>query len=199
MVQRYQDYLGPEHTYTLRAAVNLINARRAVGDLVRAEELGREVRDRCQAVGSPTDLAYAALVSLASVLRSAGRADEARRYDLQARDGLIDAYGDEHPFSLEAGINYASDLAACGDLAGAIRTGHEALAKCRTSLGEDHPDTLMATANLALDEAASGDRPWAGRLLADALRGYEETLTAEHPEARAAAQGIRLTAEVEPY
>ncbi len=57
----------------------------------------------------------------------------------------------------------------------------------------------MATANLALDEAASGNRPQADRLLADTMRRYEETLTAEHPEAQAAARGIRLTAEIEPW
>jgi hypothetical protein len=62
-----------------------------VGELGRAEELGREVLDRCQAVGSPTDLAYATLVSLASVLRAAGEPEEALRYDRQARDGLINA------------------------------------------------------------------------------------------------------------
>ena len=61
---------------------------------------------------SPTDLAYATLVSLASVLRAAGEPEDALRYDRQARDGLINAYGDEHPFTLEATINYASDLAA---------------------------------------------------------------------------------------
>ena len=32
-----------------------------------------------------------------------------------------------------------------------------------------------------------------------ALRQRQETLTAEHPEARAAAQRIRITAEIEPY
>ena len=143
VVQRYRDYLGMDHTYTLRAAANLINDRRAVGELARAGELGREVLDRCQAVGSPTDLAYAALVSLASVLRAAGEPEEALRYDRQARDGLVDAYGDEHPFTLEATINYASDLAACGDLAAAIRAGQDTLARCRGSPGREppgHPD-----------------------------------------------------------
>jgi hypothetical protein len=57
----------------------------------------------------------------------------------------------------------------------------------------------MATANLVLDEAASGNRLQADQLLVDALRRYEETLTTEHPEARAAAQGVRLTAEIEPW
>jgi hypothetical protein len=185
--------------YTLRAATNLINDRRAVGDLVRAEELSREVYDRCREPGIPFDIGYAALVSMASVLRAAGRPEEARRYDLQARDGLIETYGDLHPFTLAAGINYASDLAACGDLAEAIRIGQDTLSKCRESLGVSHPDTLMAAANLALDEMASGDQAEADQLLADVLPRYEETLTAEHPEARAAAQRTRLTAEIEPY
>jgi hypothetical protein len=57
----------------------------------------------------------------------------------------------------------------------------------------------MAAANLTIDEAASGDQAEADRRHADVLRHYEKTLTAEHPEARAAAQRIRLTAEIEPY
>lgn len=199
VVQRYRDYLGLDHTYTLRAAVNLINDRRAVGELGQAEELGREVLDRCQAVGSPTDLAYATLVSLASVLRAAGEPEEARRYDRQARDGLVDAYGDEHPFTLEASINYASDLSACGDLAEAIRAGQQTMVRCHGSLGQGHPVTLMATANLALDELASGNEAAANGMLTDALRRYADTLTMEHPEARAALARSRITAEIEPY
>jgi len=199
VVQRYRDYMGPDHTYTLRAATNLINDRRAVGDLVRAEELGREVQDRCRAAGFPFEFGYAALVSLASVLRATGHAEEARRYDLQAREGFIDTYGDLHPFTLAANINYAADLAACRDPAAAIRIGQETLANCRSALGPDHPDTLMAAANLAIDDAYSGNQARADRLLADALHRYDQTLTMEHPEARAAARRTRLTAEIEPY
>jgi tetratricopeptide (TPR) repeat protein len=199
VVQRCRDYLGQDHKYTLRAATNLINDRRAVGELGGAEDLGLEVQDRCRKAGSPVDIVYAALVNLASVLRAAGRPEEARRYDLEARDGLIGTYGDLHPFSLAAGINYAADLAACGELASAIRVGQATLANCGTSLGEDHPDTLMAAANLAIDVAASENQAEADELLANVLRRYEATLTAEHPEARAAAQRTRLTAEIEPY
>ncbi len=72
VVQRYLDYLGPEHTYTLRAAANLINDRRAAGDLSRAEELAREVLDRCQEAGHPPDLSYGTMVNLGSVLRESG-------------------------------------------------------------------------------------------------------------------------------
>jgi Tetratricopeptide repeat len=198
VVQRSREYLGPDHKYTLRAAINLVNDRRAVGDLAAALELGIQVRDRYLQAGLPPDFGCAALVSLASVLRVSGHAEEARRYDLQAREGLIDTYGDAHPFTLQADLNYASDLAACGDLAAAIRLGRDTMARCRTSLGEDHPDTLIAASNLALDEAAAGNRGRADRLLADALHRYAQTLTAGHPQARAAARRIRLSAEIEP-
>jgi len=197
--QRYRDYLGAEHTYTLRAGINLINDRRAVGDLARSEELGREIYDRCRQVGSHFEFGYAALVSLASVLRVTEQVDEARRHDLQAREGLVETYGDLHPFTLAAGINYAADLAACGDLAAAIRVGQDTLANCRAALGPDHPDTLRAAVNLAIDLASSGNQARANRMLEDALSRYAKTLTTEHPEARAAQQGTRLTAEIEPY
>ena len=199
VVQRYRDYLGPDHIETLRAAANLINDRRAVGDLARAEELGLEVDDRCREADFTVDIGYAANVNLASVLRVGGRPEEARKYDLKARDALIRAYGDLHPFSLSASINYASDLAACDELAAAIRNGQAALDKCRDALGPDHPDTLIAASNLALDRAAAGDRAGADRLLADVLGKYEKTLTAEHPAAREAVQRTRITAEIELY
>ncbi len=133
------------------------------------------------------------------MLRVAGHSEEARKSDLQARDGFIETYGELHPFTLAVNINYAADLAACGELAAAIRVGQETLTNCQSTLGADHPDTLMAAANLAIDEAASGNHAKADRLRADALRRYSETLTAEHAEARTAVQGIRLTAEIEPY
>jgi tetratricopeptide (TPR) repeat protein len=199
VVQRYRDYLGLDHAHTLRAAANLINDRRAVGELATAEKLAVEVCDRSRAVGAPVEILYAAMVNLASVLRVVGRPQEARRYDLQARDALIGIYGELHPFTLAANINFASDLAACGELAEAIRIGQDALANCRSTLGPDHPDTLMAAVNLAIDVAASGNQARADRLLEDALSRYAETLTTEHPDARAAAQGARLIAEIEPY
>ncbi len=199
VVQRYRDYLGPDHAYSLRAAANLINDRRAVGELAIAEDLGVEIYERSSAVASPVEIMYAAMVNLASVLRAAGRPDEARPLDLQARDALVAIYGDQHPFTLAANINYASDLGACGELAEAIRIGQDTLANCRSTLGPDHPDTLMAAVNLAIDVAISGGQARAERLREDALRRYEETLTMEHPEARAARLGTRLTAEIEPY
>ncbi|HEX3959888.1 MAG TPA: FxSxx-COOH system tetratricopeptide repeat protein [Trebonia sp.] len=199
VVQRYRDYLGVDHAHTLRAAANLINDRRAVGELTVAERLGLEICERSRAAGSPVEILYAAMVNLASVLRVAGRPEDALRHDLQAREALVVIYGDQHPFTLAASINYATDLAWCGELGEAIRTGQDTLADCRASLGPDHPDTLMAAVNLAIDVGRSGNQARAERLLDDALDRYAATLTTEHPEAQAASRGERLTAEIEPY
>jgi tetratricopeptide (TPR) repeat protein len=199
VLQRCHDYLGVDHMYTLRAATNLINDRRAVGYLINAEDLARRTHDLCRESGAPDVLLYTALVNLASVLRVAGRPELARSYDEQARKGLLKIHGDRHPFTLAANINYASDLAGCGGLAEAINLGKETLDKCRLHLGANHPDTLMAEANLSSDESVAGDEAGGHQRLADVLRRYAQTLTLEHPEARAAAQRTRLTAEIEPY
>jgi hypothetical protein len=198
VLQRYRDYLGDDHIDTITAATNLINDRRAVGDLTGAEELARATHGRCQESSAPLDLLCAAQLNLASVLRAEGSLDDALATDRQAMNGLIRIYGDLHPFTLAASINYATDLAGCGRLGEAIQLGHETLDKCRRSLGDSHPDTLMAAANLSIDEAAAGDGVSAEQRLADVLGKYAETLTLEHPEARAAAQWTRLTAEIEP-
>jgi tetratricopeptide (TPR) repeat protein len=199
VLQRCRDYLGADHMYTLRSAADLINGRRAVGDLAGAEELALQTHDLCRESSAPDVLLYTVLVNLASVLRAAGRPDRALPYDDQATKGFIRIHGDRHPFTLEATINYLSDLSACGRLGEAIRLGQETLAKCRLYLGEDHPDTLMAGANLSSDETAAGDSASGDGRLAEVLSMYERTLTLEHPEARAAAQRSRLTAEIEPY
>ena len=198
VLQRHRDHLGPDHMNTLAAAVNLINDRRAVGDLAGAADLASETYGLFREPEAPGDLLYATLLNLASVLRIDGRLGEALVYDDQTRKGLIRIYGDSHPFTLAANINYASDLAGCGRLGEAMQLGRATLDRCRETLGDDHPDTLMAAANLCIDEAATGDEDGAEQRLAAVLLRYEETLTPEHPEARAAAQGVRLTAEIEP-
>jgi hypothetical protein len=204
VLQRCRDYLGVDHMYTLRAAADLINGRRAVGDLAGAEELGRRTYALCRDSGAPDVLVHTALVNLASVLRMNEHPDEALEHDDKARRGLVKIHGDRHLFTLAANINYASDLAACGQLGDAITLGRKTFETSLSYLGPDHPDTLMVAANLSRDEIAAGeegdkDNPTGERRLAGVLRGYERTLTLEHPEARAAAQGTRLTAEIEPY
>ena len=55
-----------------------INDRRAVGELAIAEDLGMEIYERSNAVASPVEIMYAAMVNLASVLRAAGHPHQFR-------------------------------------------------------------------------------------------------------------------------
>jgi Tetratricopeptide repeat/NB-ARC domain len=199
VLQRYREFLGVDHEYTLCAAAGFINDRLAIGDFAAAEELAHETRNLCREFSRSEDLHCAILLNLGSVLRVSQRPAEALPYDTQARSELRRLYGDLHPFTLSASINYAADLAACGRLGKALQVGHETLNRCRRSLGDNHPDTLMAAANLSMDEAAVGDEIGAGQLLTEVLERYEQTLTLEHPVARAAARRNRLIAEIEPY
>jgi tetratricopeptide (TPR) repeat protein len=197
VLQRHRDFLGPDHTYALWSAANLINARCAVGDLDGAEELALQTRAACPGAGHRDDLLSAVLVNLATVFRATGRNEEALTIDDQARRMLTRLYGEQHPSTLAANMNHISDLAACGRSREAAQAGQELLVNLHSTRGDDHPDTLMAAANLAIDEATTGNQEAADQRLADVLRRYAETLTLEHPDARAAAQGIRLSAEIE--
>jgi tetratricopeptide (TPR) repeat protein len=145
VVQRYRDYLGSDHMQTLQAATSLINARRAVDDLAGAEALARETRALCLKSSPPDDLLYAGLVNLASVLRLGEYIDEALLCDEQARKGLIRIYGDRHPYTLVADINFAGDLVAHARLGEAIQLGRETLDKCRESLGAKAARSSPAT------------------------------------------------------
>ena len=137
-------------------------------------ELAHETHERCLNPACPTILLYAVLVNLASVLRVAERPEGRSPHDEQARSGLIRIYGDRHPFTLAANINYTSDLAHA---TGSARRSSSATTRSPSADGHSatsHPDTLMAEANLAVDERAAGDGGRADeRLRADVLRRYE--------------------------
>ena len=163
VVQRYRDYLGPDHTYTLRAAVNLINDRRAVAELASAEDLGRGDLGPMPGRGfsRPT---------LCTPPWSTSRLCCARP-DVRRRRGSTTC-GPGMPSSASTVTCIRSLWRRASTtprtwpraviwprLSGLART---TLANCQSTLGDDHPDTLMAAANLAIDVAASGNQATGG-------------------------------------
>ena len=135
-----------------------------------------------------------------SVLRAAGRPGGGPPLTCRPGTRWSTPTGTSIPFTLAANINYASDLAACGELAEAIRIGQDTLANCRSTLGPDHPDTLMAAVNLAIDVEASGSRGTGGaapRRRAAPVRGDADHRNIPRP-GRLRLRN-RLTAEIEPY
>ncbi|CAL9620728.1 FxSxx-COOH system tetratricopeptide repeat protein [Streptomyces sp. NPDC058947] len=198
-VQRYIDFLGEEHRYTLRAKINRINDLRVTDHPREAEELGRSALAQCPRLDIPKgDITWATMVNLALVLRR-NNPDEARALDEGAVQGLSEVFGPEHPFTLQATANLASDLAAVGETAGALDLGKRCFEAAGRVLGTDHPDTLAMGANLSLDLRATGDSGQAEELRTDILRRYEEVLSVEHPVARIAQQRGRINIDIEPY
>jgi propanediol dehydratase small subunit len=107
-------------------------------------------------------------------------------------------YGDEHPFTLSASANLASDLYTIGEPVAARALDEDILEVSRRVRGEEHPNTLATAANLSLDRRAVND-PGAEDLLADTLRLYNETLSLDHPMARAAEGRARINFDIEPF
>jgi len=196
-LQRFRDYLGDRHRYTVRAAIDVINDRRLVNDLRAARELGVAIVERCRD-GHPRDLPIAAM-TLAIVLRLMNDPEAAKTMNDEGLAGLRDQLGADHPFTLAAATNLASDLAALGKVADARALGEATLEAGRRARGEAHPDTLATAANLSLDRRADRDERAAEELRAETLAHYECTLTLDHPEAQFAKRRSRINVDIEPF
>jgi len=194
-LQVWRERLGADDIQVLMMAVEVAIAMRLAGRAAEARRLAQEALPLLRSrYGEEHEVTLLCANAYGADLRAQAQFAEALELDLGLVPRFERVFGRDHERTLNA-----SDLAASGELAEAIRIGPDTLAKCRSTLGPNHPDTLIAAVNLAIDNDAAGSRGRADQLLADALRRYQETLTAEHPEARAAAQRIRLTAEIEPY
>ena len=119
------------------------------------------------------------------VLRLRGDNEAAREMDERALEGFRRCYAYDHPSTLVASTNLASDLAAVGETYQARELGERTLAASRVVRGPDHPATLAVAANLAID-LRDADEAAALALRDETLAAYDDRLTLEHPQARRA-------------
>ena len=199
VVQRHRDYLGLDHAHTLRAAANLINDRRAVGEFAIAEDLGLGAPSGPRGTGSPVEISYAAWSTWP---RSCARSAARGRGPLDTTSRPGPALGVTMVTSIRSPWRPTSTTPPTWPRAvswprrsGSARRPWP-IAGARWAEPSGHADGDGQSGHR---RGRRGESPEAERLREDALRRYEETLTMEHPEARAAQQGTRLTAEFEPY
>src|SRR5262249_32582390 len=141
-------------------------------------------------------LTLAAEINLAAVLRARGdRIGASRAGDLALRS-LRETVGDEHPFTVTALINVATDIALMGDHSGAYHTSERAYAMALDVQGPDPWDPLAARANLAIDRAPAGISD-PGRVRDEVLARLRRLLGPGHSAVSDVASGVRLECDIE--
>jgi len=199
VLRRCVQIRGANHRETLRTATNVINDRRLVDDLTGAQALGERTAAAWKdVVGADHANTVSAQVNLAIVLRSRGNPRDALQLDERALKDLTNIFGEAHPSPLAAMANLASDLAAIGEARRARELGEHALELSRQVRGADHPSTLSVAANLAVDRRADDDPESASELHDETIASFRDALGPDHPEFRLAAQGGRLSLDIEP-
>ncbi|ATE55490.1 FxSxx-COOH system tetratricopeptide repeat protein [Actinosynnema pretiosum] len=136
---------GPEHPYTLIAALNLGVTYRLLGKLDEALETNRGTRDALLRVfGADHPTTLVAVTNLASDLAESGEVELAREHDTDTLARSTRVLGPEHPSTLAVALNLAIDLAALGEESQAAVLHGKTVASFRRVLGDDHPATSSA-------------------------------------------------------
>lgn len=104
-------------------------------------------------------------------------------------------FHDDHPFTLVAATNLASDLAALGEHEAAKRRDEDLLARLTRVLGAEHPSTLAVSLNLSID-LTNLNRPDDSAILhASTMAGFRRVLGDNHPATIAASQSVRANCD----
>ncbi len=130
------------------------------------------------------------LFATGSYLTARGDYAGAHALDARTHDTCKRLLGDDHPETLIAATNLATDLSDLHDYHAARALDEDALARRRRLLGDDHPDTLTSASNLAVDLHDVGDLAAARALFDDTLTRRRRVLGSDHPDTLTTAQGL---------
>jgi tetratricopeptide (TPR) repeat protein len=197
---------GEKQPDALSAAINLANARRALGDFTGNVELAEEASLQIEATIGHYGEVYSedhpytlgCAVNLAVARRHTGDPAETRPLLENALTGLRRRLGEEHHYTLICLAALATSLSDTGDVERAREYGDRALDGLRRIVGIDHPHTLACAANLALDLKKLGEVEESGRLATETIERYTRILPADHPDVATAARGERIVLDFEP-
>jgi hypothetical protein len=198
---------GPDHGYTLAAAMTYANTIRAAmvagleapnPGVSLAYNLSSDTVNRYRRrFGERNPLTLAAATNQAAILRAMGERSRARRTGEPAYHALHQQLGAGHPYTHAAAVGLANDLAAAHEEEEAARLLTETLDIARNAGREAHPDALICAINLGL--IIQGSDAEAGRALVEAnLEALAHALGPDHPQVAAARQGQRGECDIEP-
>jgi DNA-binding XRE family transcriptional regulator/tetratricopeptide (TPR) repeat protein len=151
-----------------------------------ASDLRQRWRDR---LGADHEHTLAIGDYLGWALTGMGRLAEARDLAQDVLDRRRRVLGENHPATLSAAIDLATNLSLLGEMAGR-GLAQDTLARFRQVLGEDHPETLDSADHLAVVLHGLGELRAARDLHQDALEGLRRVLGEDHPETLACANNL---------
>ena len=193
-MRAWQPLFDPDDVMTLMLRFQLANAIRDLGELPRAYEIDRDVRDRLRrTVGD--NHAYTLMVagSFAQDLRERGEWLEARRLEEDTYSRFREVLGEEHPRTLMAANNYALSTRLAGDYRAALQLDLDTLNRRRRLLGRAHPFTISSANAYGLDLREIGDLT-TSRATLDATYGTcRELLGDDHPRTLGTAVNLAVT------
>ena len=139
----------------------------------------------------------AAGVNHAIILRAMGD-QRALEMDRMTLTELQERLEDEHPYTLCAAVNYATDLSLDQQFDDARDLLERTLEVSQRVRGDDHPDSLACAANLVLEMRNAGEMGSAQVLLDTTLGSLRRVLGPHHPSTVNAALGVRAECDIEP-
>jgi tetratricopeptide (TPR) repeat protein len=161
--------LGPDRELTLAAAMSFGNALRELGQFETATHYcSLAVDGYTAAMGAANPLVQVARVNRAAVARASGRSTA--EFD-EAYAALARLLGEEHPFTVAAGVNRTPSYA-----------------RARAVFGSDHTDALIV--------AAADDSPGTPSL-DEVIATLRRRFGADHPLVARLSAGVRVPIDVE--
>jgi len=165
VVERSTSALGPDDQATLHAAHMLGGILRDLGRSDEAQALYRDVLERSErTLGKDADITLAILSDLSTTLAVTHPA-EALELVRELLPRLRSTVGEEHPLYVVALANLADDLFRVNDIAGAVKTGEEALPLARRVMGDAAQVSVNVVLNLAVAYITQGRLADAEKLL----------------------------------
>lgn len=150
VADRQRTILPREHPERLNTLASLGADLRAVGRFGEALEIDHECYEVTRKSSEHGRAALRAVHNYALSLAVTGHCYTARDLDRQLYNDEKQILGDDHPWTVNTGINLGRDLRDCGDYDGSIRLFEAIFRRSAARRGEYAPYTLEAAKGLAV-------------------------------------------------
>ena len=187
-----REVYGEEHLNTLQCAQHLAQKFACVGQIMRAERIGRAVlRARRKLLGDANQATQESARDLARFLSLAGQLEEAECILRGLRDTLFATLGAEHPSTLHCTSQLAAVLSHNGTSTTAERMLREVLRVQARVLGAEHPETLTSVNNQVVILAHQGKLSEAELIATRNVHASRHVRGPDHPRTRAYIENLQ--------